>query len=428
VQSILTNMSTNNLNNNNNDAMDDNKAVDYVIEYNDDDAVEEEEEESIVVTEPRPTRQYSPDLNTLKWWKPFTLPNCLTNKKLPHGIANIGNSCFFNSVMQLLASTPHLLRAAQGGSHRETCSIPSSKCAACCIEDAIMYIWTKESKRLNGHSEVKHKKRTLLKNFIFGTPTPIEELNNCLQAHDEIKVLLDGDQQCAHEFLLKLLNLAESCDLDFSNNTLGDINRVSPQDLATTLFGQLFTVTKVNIKECEGCRNREVNLLWDLCLTIMPQDIKKSLDETLGNIFSGYGQYVGEGALCDCDKCGGKHRKSIKPYLIRLPPVLLFSIQTIKLSFTQSNFYSSGHNMKLPKILDVSPYLHNNDEKDRTYMLSGFIVHKGSLSYGHYFMVGLDVHGQWYLANDANVKFIDLEEVNSLANEASIILYSKIPS
>ena len=140
--------------------------------------------------------------------------------KVGSGFQNVGNTCFLNSVLQMLAYTPPFANYLLNGVHSSKCKKQNGSqfCALCSFEKIV--------KRAFGGKNVTE---------------PTEILRNIKQINKKFRI---GRQEDSQEFLRDLIDA-------FQKSATGFIEKPSQQVLENTDISRIF---KGKLKSCVECK------------------------------------------------------------------------------------------------------------------------------------------------------------------------------
>lgn len=305
------------------------------------------------------------------------------------GLINVGNTCYLNSVLQVLCHIPPFVQYLLSGHHSSQCRM--NLCVFCKMEEHAVQCYP---------SDGKHSIRVLKPIHIVGALKWI------------CKRFQPYRQEDAHEFLRCLLGeMQRSCiysykNLDFASQETTVIYKI---------FGG-YLRQEVKCLKCNDVSNTYPVYL-DLSLDLMGSSIEEALE-----------MYVREERLTQsnrykCEKCGILVDFEKKSTIFLLPPILTLHLK--RFSFNKA--------FKMSKItkyirygdkLELNPYMSLKKEKQIIYDLIGIIVHSGNdTRCGHYYSFCKTSNGTWVHFNDESVSTVSLQTV--LKQQVYILFYSR---
>ena len=198
-----------------------------------------------------------------------------------------------------------------------------------------------------------------------------------------------GCQEDADDFFLSLMDKISD-----------ELKKIKANNFVSNLFEKKI----INTIVCQNCNN---NSTINGILRCIPCDVEnyKKLEDSL-EYFWGTEEVISD---YKCDTCNEKVevKKSVK--FESLPEVLVCQLLRFKYDGTTSKV---NNKFEFPQELIINERWITPDvtltENQRTYELSGVVIHSGSPYSGHYFSyVKLD-NGDWYNFNDSSVSKIDI--------------------
>ncbi|MQM20075.1 hypothetical protein Taro_053089, partial [Colocasia esculenta] len=282
------------------------------------------------------------------------------------GLANLGNTCFLNSVLQCLTYTEPFAAYLQSGKHKSSCRA-AGFCALCALQSHVMDALQSTGKILRPFNLVKNL-RCISRNF------------------------RNSRQEDAHEYMINLLESMHKCCLP--SGIASECSSAYEKSLVHKIFGGCLR-SQVKCMECSFCSNKFDPFL-DLSLEIVKADtLCKALSHFTSeeHLDGGQRQY-------QCQQCKQKVR-ALKQLTIHKAPHVL----TIHLKRFGSDMPGQKIDRKVDfeSTLDLKPYV-SSPEGDLKYTLYGVLVHAGHGTHsGHYFCFVRTSSGMWHSLNDHQV-------------------------
>ncbi|KAF5441925.1 hypothetical protein F2P56_037125 [Juglans regia] len=306
------------------------------------------------------------------------------------GLANLGNTCFINAVLQCFTHTVPLVQALRSYDHTMPCVCGSEGfCALCSLR--------------------AHVERSLASSG--GILTPLELVENlnyvssCFRRYQ---------QEDAHEFLQCFLDKLERCCLDLKGKDLSS----QGNNLVEKVFGGRL-VSKLRCCNC-GHSSDTYEPLIDLSLEIEDVDTLPSALES----FTKVERIEDSGAKFMCENCKEEVLVEKQFMLEQAPSVAAFHLKRFK---TDGPFVEKvDKHVEFPLELDLQPYStgSQNNSVELKYNLYAIIVHIGfSSTSGHYFCFIRSSPETWYCLDDSKVTSVQEEFV--LSQEAYILFYAR---
>ncbi|OQS53971.1 Usp36 [Ecytonucleospora hepatopenaei] len=237
------------------------------------------------------------------------------------GLANVGNTCFFNSVMQCLLSLEKFTNFFE----KET--FTDKQLISRALQNFILF----------------YKKSTC--SYVDPT-TFIRDIKHKIR-------LFDGSQQDAHAYLELLLSLV------FTEN--------QGQDKKPSSIEKLFSVEHKHTITCKSCLHKEERKSISAIQWLF---IKNSVKESIDS-YEGIEDFVDDSAQWKCSDCNKKVSTGIKHKITKCSEYLILHL----------NRFLDVKNKNTANIyVDEKISVGGNN-----YRIVGIVSHTGSLNYGHYY-------------------------------------------
>ncbi|XP_020110407.1 ubiquitin carboxyl-terminal hydrolase 23-like [Ananas comosus] len=309
----------------------------------------------------------------------------ITFRRIGAGLANLGNTCFLNSVLQCLTYTEPFAAYLQSGKHKSSCRT-AGFCAMCALQNHVMHALQSTGKILSPSHLVKNL-RCISRNF------------------------RNFRQEDAHEYMINLLESMHKCCLP--SGVPSESPSAYERSLVYKIFGGRLR-SQVKCMQCSYCSNTFDPFL-DLSLEIAKAD---SLHKALKH-FTGLEQLDGGERQYQCQRCKQKVR-AYKQLTINKAPFVL----TIHLKRFDSHIAGQKIDRKVefePRI-DLKPFVSDPNEGDLKYTLYGVLVHAGWNTHsGHYYCFVRTSSGMWHSLDDNQVH--QVSEKTVLSQKAYMLFY-----
>ncbi|CAF1036847.1 unnamed protein product [Didymodactylos carnosus] len=353
-----------------------------------------------------PSSNYSPSKSSLSM-SSLTSPamDPLMEWKLLHergsGLVNLGNTCFINASLQVLANCPPLAQWLINNSHFNGCRVKAEKqfCSFCEAERVIKLI---------------HRNGTTTNNNTFSSQAVIPTLI-ARRIKDISTTFKQGRQEDASEFLICLLDkIVESClrssqppeRLLPSSGTHYD-KLCHSQTILHDLFG-LVLRSRVQCGRCHHTSDTyEVHYMWIVGVRNR-YELQQSLQQFIcKETLSGENLYR-------CIKCKTLVQATKRYTLHKTPKILLINLKRFEFG---KNSHKLSHLVRYSEHLNIYPYLSEETQqtiKQQTsnYRLYAVLVHVGSSMHsGHYYAYVRSPNNLWYKADDTSMIKCQTNEV-----------------
>jgi len=325
------------------------------------------------------------------------------------GLANLGNTCFMNSIMQCLSHTRGLLKYFISNSFRE--DINNTK-----IEKHIIEQWNTVVRSLWYKNAIVSPKKLLQVIQIVARTKGYHNFTGYRQndSQEFLQFFLESlHNGFAHEVIMRI-NGSPANQLDeMAVKALENWRAFFKNDYSKIInifYGQF--VTKIMT---EKDNNTEMNYTYEPfnCLSLeIPQKDNVSLKDCLEH-FTSSEEIV-------CEPVNDTFIKKTKQtYFWNLP-------DTFVVFFKRWTNYGDKNNafVDFPiDNLDMSPYMRGYNRNKYTYDLYGVVNHLGGSGGGHYISYVKNEDGNWYKFNDTIVS--TMSNTNVPSAEAYCLFYQK---
>ena len=302
------------------------------------------------------------------------------------GFPNYGNTCYANSILQILIHTYELQDIIHSYPPRHSLSQTWLRLMeryhepdAPTILREFLVLFMKQNREFFGMQQDQHE-------FLAKLLTHIHE--SCYIVG---KFRINGEAQTELDKLelASLRSLRQDGMSISSDNLSTDPTRCYDSPLVSLFTGQFHGRT-----ECSNCSyvSHRFDPFWSLELTV---GSAQELDQILRN-FSKVEQ-LGVDEKIECDRCK-KFTQALRRMTVwRLPPVLIISLKRAQRGAKAISA------VQIPYELDMAPYL-SFERPDTKYKLYATANHFGRMSqHGHCTCSLLDERGQWFEIDDTIV-------------------------
>lgn len=338
----------------------------------------------------------------------------MDSTKNTHGLANLGATCYVNTVVQCLGYCPSFLKFMLEGPRPHDRATP----LADELRDVYQEIW------LNGNAIAPRK-------FVKSLQDSLGSYINIFEQNDIAEFLI---------LYLDKLNTDLGTTVDISEGLLENI-RKQASTYANAQYGELAYQMDINwinaIKKeyspimdifygqlisqimCGKCHKIHHNYETynSMCVPISQH---ATLEEAIHLHLSDEVVNNKEDMLWKCDKCNecAPSKKSIK--LWRNPHILAVTIKRFDYTLRKNN-----QAIRAPLHLDLTSYSINPASPSK-YKLVSVGIHCGmGLGFGHYNCCCRHTSGKWFVADDANVWEASDREVEFALNQGYMYFYER---
>lgn len=293
------------------------------------------------------------------------------------GLNNLGNTCFFNSVLQLLYQ--------------------------CTVFNKLMLSNKFDGPLINIYSEFLKTYASSAKTF-----SPSNIVNYVSRALGRIGTR----QEDAEQYLNYIIDsMIDELKLWIKKNNREYTHIINKNISLTDLVNNLFTLKiKKNII-CPHCNNRSTSNDNNNKLYLSIDSVDNN--QNLNNLLSKYLiETLDDENKWNCDKCNKYVNGIIKREIVKLPKYLIIVLKR----------YTNNNQKINTKIMMTTEFIFN----ERIYYLRGFIYHSGSTDGGHYTYYGNkgDINDtKWYIYNDSSVSEISSNILGEYIKEGYVYLY-----
>eukprot|EP00435_Cladocopium_sp_Y103_P047375 s675_g13.t3 len=314
-------------------------------------------------------------------------------RRVGRGLYNLGNTCFFNSVLQVLMYTGPLQRFLLSKQHSAECKCKreSTVCTLCLLESHALEVFDSNKAPMRPAKLLKH----------------MPQIASRFKAH--------GRQEDAHEFLIHFLDACHKSLLKQAAQQ--PVPRPVQQ---TTSICQLFGGFLRSQVLCLKCKHpsNTFDPFMDISLEVNnASTLEKALDAfTKSEQLRGANKY-------QCKKCQQKVDATKTFSIHTAPPVLSFQLK--RFDFLHGFRGKLKKKVQFPVSLNIAPYTSQKNREEK-YNLYGLVVHCGSSAKSGHYIAYAKHNGSWYCFNDQDVRQVKEQQV--LREEAYLLFYQAAKS
>jgi ubiquitin C-terminal hydrolase len=334
------------------------------------------------------------------------------------GIPNIGNTCFINSIFQLLNNIDDLRQYILSNNYNTSLYDYFNKNKK---DLPVNYESYKElllnlQKIFIALNSDDYEVSQFVKTFCYNLKQLAKEGDYIALSISDFSIHND-----AEEFLSFILDKIEDFSID--NNFINIKNTVATTNLKKTyqnknIIINSFKIQQITQYKCMSCNNL-TKLNYNNYLNKIQLSINKSYINSLDDALSYY-TLTDEMNDYNCEKCKISGVAKTRTLLSVLPKYIIIQLLRFRNNGTKIN-----KSINIPLIINFDKYSYKT--KDLDYKLQSVICHIDfSTSFGHYISITKN-NNKWYIQDDENVREIErVEAFEYIKTNGYIFTFKKI--
>lgn len=177
-----------------------------------------------------------------------------------------------------------------------------------------------------------------------------------------------------------------------------------------SIINDIFSGMFMDTIECNTCHNIQYKFDTFNFLTLsVPENVdEKKTEYSLDELFSYYvnGETLSGTNQYNCKYCNSKQDATKHSYIYQLPSVLIILIK--KWQKYNGNIFKSNIKVSYNHTFNPQPYVTQYTQTDKKYELYSVIRHSGGANGGHYYAYNKNaLNNSWYMHDDGNVFEVD---------------------
>lgn len=337
------------------------------------------------------------------------------------GLSNLGNTCFMNSILQCLSSTPGLAEYFLSRKYEE--DVPKVSRLVDSFAEVIDELWT----RAIGGAVVPLSLKTEI-----GRRAPQFVGYSQQDSQEFLRFLVDGLHEDTNMAKLRPSQVPRIPD-GLAGEEVARMAQENYRQYAVSYMSDLFsghTRSTLTCLEC-GFESVTVEPMWDLSVPVVDsrdtygRDITCSLVECLQSFVTA--ETLDGNEMPTCERCRQRRRSTKALRVERLPQILVLHLK--RFSYTIRSRAKISTEVRFPlQSLDMAPYTTQHQRhQPALYDLFAVSNHSGGLGGGHYTAYCCYPGGSWHHFNDSSVSECDASSVRG--PQAYVLFYRrKLPA
>lgn len=340
------------------------------------------------------------------------------------GLANLGNTCYINSCVQVLSHTYELNEFLEVSNYKKTFNTGSTDAILLVEWDKLRELMWKENCTIApmGFLRAVQRVSSAKKRDLFTG-----------NAQNDIQEFLLFVIDCFHNSLSREVDMKITGTIKNDSDNLANVCFKMIHDMYKNEYSEMITFFYgVHVSELTGILSGELKSIKPepfsvINLPLPPHMITKTSDDVKVTIYDCFDIYCrkevleGENAWFN-DKTNKKESVYRRILFWSLPRILIVDLK---------RWNNSGRMEKnktfidIPLVADFSNYVKGYNPASYNYELYGVCNHSGSSGGGHYTASVKNANGKWYNFNDTHVSEI-VDEQTIISDKAYCIFYRRI--